>query len=569
MGSRRSKRPGQHRRPRPAQGLVGIGRRSRRWLAVVASALAGAGILMGAGMLRSNTAAEASTVAGPGEARPITAWVANYTSNTVTPVDAATQTAGNPIRVESPVAVAVTPDGSTLYVVDNRSGTVTPVDTASRVTGTPIEVGGEPNAIAMSPDGATVYVSDFEFGSVTLIDTRTNTVRSQINTGKYTDAIAISPDGSTLYVAEYPSYELMAYNAATGVVDGYFLVDQGVTGIAVSPNGTTVWVANDNGTVTPFNAATRSGGTPIPVGHGPSSLAVSPDGLTVYVVNAGSDSVTVIDTASRTAGSPIPVSLDPGGIAFTPDGSTAYVGCFECTGPVWPINTASETTGPPINAGPSPTAIAITPGQAPRARLSVTAAAPGEPTSLDASASTVANGTIASYRWDFGDGSNSTTTATPTVTHTYTRPGVYYASVTETSSNGTSTTVVSTGQAVVRNGGPHARATAEVDIKSHLTLNAATISKLAAVKAGVMTFSAQATNDTTRIAVPGISLKFTVKTQYGHLITCSGVTNAQGRATCSSRDGNLLLLRTPWTYTVTFAGNQYYYPSSATGGITR
>jgi hypothetical protein len=103
-------------------------------------------------------------------------------------------------------------------------------------------------------------------------------------------------------------------------------------------------------------------------------------------------------------------------------------------------------------------AIAITPDQAPVAHLHVTLAAIGSPSTLDASASTVAYGTIASYHWNFGDGATATTT-TPVTTHTYTG-GSYTASVTETSSAGTSTTQVFTGQTASQNGGPQATATA-------------------------------------------------------------------------------------------------------------
>jgi len=52
---------------------------------------------------------------------------------------------------------------------------------------------------------------------------------------------------------------------------------------------------------------------------------------------------------------------------------------------------------------------------------------------FDATASTDPDGTIASYSWDFGDG---TTDSGPTVTHTYNQPGVYMTLLKVTDNNG-------------------------------------------------------------------------------------------------------------------------------------
>ena len=65
----------------------------------------------------------------------------------------------------------------------------------------------------------------------------------------------------------------------------------------------------------------------------------------------------------------------------------------------------------------------MTPDQAPVADFTVASAPPGSPTRFDASTSTVRYGTIASYAWDFGDGSAVQTTTAPTTEHTYDRAG--------------------------------------------------------------------------------------------------------------------------------------------------
>jgi hypothetical protein len=85
----------------------------------------------------------------------------------------------------------------------------------------------------------------------------------------------------------------------------------------------------------------------------------------------------------------------------------------------------------------------------------------GQSTRFDASASTDPHGTIASYRWEFGDGATETATS-PLATHAYGAPGTYSARVTLTDDEGCSTTFVFTGQTAYCNGS--ARATAVVPV---------------------------------------------------------------------------------------------------------
>src|SRR6266567_3691260 len=57
-------------------------------------------------------------------------------------------------------ALAVTPDGRTLFVASQDSGTVTPVSIPAGIPGTPIKAGPSPQALAVTPDGRTLYVAD-------------------------------------------------------------------------------------------------------------------------------------------------------------------------------------------------------------------------------------------------------------------------------------------------------------------------------------------------------------------------------------------------------------------------
>src|ERR1019366_1816311 len=90
--------------------------------------------------------------------------------------DPATNTAGPPIPVGSyPEGIAITPDGKTAYVANYISDTVTPIATATNTAGPPITTGNTPQGIAITPDGKTAYVANNSSGTVTPIATATNT----------------------------------------------------------------------------------------------------------------------------------------------------------------------------------------------------------------------------------------------------------------------------------------------------------------------------------------------------------------------------------------------------------
>jgi DNA-binding beta-propeller fold protein YncE len=125
-------------------------------------------------------------------------------------VDVATDTLQLPEitnpALDSPEAIAITPDGKTVYVGNNA--TLSRIDTASNtVVGDPIP--GVPNVLylAISPDGKTVYAArndGVSAGLITVVPTATNVVTNTVSFGAGSVAlvIGITPDGKHLYMPE-------------------------------------------------------------------------------------------------------------------------------------------------------------------------------------------------------------------------------------------------------------------------------------------------------------------------------------------------------------------------------
>lgn len=295
--------------------------------------------------------------------RSATAFVANYASATVTPISLRTGRARRPIRVGArPAAIALAPDGHTVYVVDSGANTVTPIDTLTSKPGEPIRVGSDPRAIAITPDGRTAYVVNSGSDSVTPIDTVTRVPGSPIAVGPQPRAIALTPDGKTAYVLNWSGGSVTPIDTATNAAGPAIAVGSYPSAIAMSP--TTAYIANyGSNTVTPIRTRTDRAGRSVRVGQAPDALAVTPDGGTIEVVGGDAEAVTPIAASRLIPRQPISVGYSPTAVAIARDGATAWV-VNTISGTVTPIDVHTDHAERAISVGrySYPTAIALAPG---------------------------------------------------------------------------------------------------------------------------------------------------------------------------------------------------------------
>lgn len=230
----------------------------------------------------------------------------------ITPVDTATDRAGAEIRlsrasVPFPAAgVAFAPDNRTAYAI--TAAGVVPIDTANGAVGKPIGLRtADPVAVAVTPDGSSVVevgtpITALEAGSaygdnVTLAvaSSTTGIPRAVAKLGNEPGAIAwrlaIAPDGSTAYVlvSESPprTSALVPVDLETGAVGKSIDVGRNADAIAIGANGSTVYVLdggtyvgpgaahNVPGSLLPIAAATGALGKAIAVGLAPMALALA------------------------------------------------------------------------------------------------------------------------------------------------------------------------------------------------------------------------------------------------------------------------------------------------------
>ena len=387
-------------------------------------------------------------------------------------------------------AVAIDPTATTALVAGTVSAAtfvpppfVALLDVASgRTTATIQLTGGSPIAgLAMDPADPTVAfalrasgeIDQLAIGGAPAVSRVVLTAAAINPNGSYTfTSLASIPDGSHLLAGfglDGADFGVTDVDVASGNLSNW-LDRGGVTAdVAVAPDGSRVYLAvvgPPGGVVAlpyplpkPFSYLWATG---LSAGTSAHSLTVSPDGNRVYVGGAlippsgaaGSAALTQLDAAGGSVQATVALPAigaadNTGGVtgvALSPDGRTLMAaGRDSAGGHSYAVALAVPGLAPgpagdlgATGAGGAPQDIAITPDQAPVASLAAAAGTAGAPVTLDASASTVAYGSITGYRWDFGDGATAATTG-PQAVHTYAAAGNYTVTVTEVDSAGNST----------------------------------------------------------------------------------------------------------------------------------
>jgi hypothetical protein len=371
-------------------------------------------------------------------------------------------------------AVVAGPDPARAYAVSSSFSPTTP----SEVTVLGVSSGPKPLSIVskipltgidrvsdavVSPDGQTLYVLSPDGALITI--KLPGTVQAPFQLPITGRTMVMSPQGGELYVGfgdAIPSLVAVDVKGPAPVVKGVDLPDFPIDlAIGTRPDGTsTLYVGVDSVPNAPgggaypiplpipagFKPATALPLPPIPsvgtpTGTAPVALFATPDGNGLEV-STGSGSVVAFDTTTR-----------------KPDGCD--------------VSSFPGATPPPA-ATPCPRgggAVVVTPDQRPTADFTFAPGPPGQPTSFDASGSTIAFGTVTRYVWDFGDGTPPATQAVPTTEHVYATAGIYSVTLTETDWAGTSVgtsppSTVFTGQTMTRRGGPPSRIVKRVTISS-------------------------------------------------------------------------------------------------------
>jgi 6-phosphogluconolactonase (cycloisomerase 2 family) len=334
----------------------------------------------------------------------------------------------------APAAIAATPSGNQMFVANSGSDTISRYEVGAGGSLTALAgdaaTGPSPDALAITPNGAKLYAANGGGDSISIYtlgsDGSLTVVGTPVAAGDHPGALSVTPDGKFLYAA----------NSGDATITG--------------------WAVSSDGSLTPVQDS------PFAAGTGVNALAISPDGSHLLAGNPGSSTISRYQVGSAGSLTSLGTTDGPSGvesIAISPDGKHAYAG-GTATLATFDLSAGGDlsSAGSPLATNGDHDALAMTPDQPPRAGFSVVSKI-GTVVRF-AGAATDDDGSPASYKWNFGDGSTGTG---QNVSHTY-QAGTYDVTLTVTDDEGCSTTAVFTGQSLLCAGGSAASFTASVTV---------------------------------------------------------------------------------------------------------
>jgi YVTN family beta-propeller protein len=197
-----------------------------------------------------------------------------------------------------------------------------------------------PLALAASPDGASIYVAESGARQIVRLDPSANTVSPLITLPESPSGLVVSPDGKTLYVTcGSAAGKVCVVDIAGGALTATLNAGHTPCAPVLSPDAAVLYVCNRfNNDVSVLDLASGQEAARIPVLREPVAAALTADGRFLLVNNlipsGASDgdyvaaSVSIIDTGARQVASQVRLpngSTALRGLCLSPDGQFAYV----------------------------------------------------------------------------------------------------------------------------------------------------------------------------------------------------------------------------------------------------
>lgn len=257
-----------------------------------------------------------------------TSWVANTLTNSVQRINAAAQTAGNPIAVpRAPTALKLTPDGSALLVLSYADGVhpgaLTSINTTTSKLSTPLSIGADPRSLTLSPSGDIAYISDYRANAVVVIDVPNWKVKGVMRLPCGPTDLAVTPDNTQLFIACPYSSAILPIKLPDDTFEKPFGI-AGVRALVMPTSGSNLLIVGSDG-LTAYDTNTDTITKTVPETANLIDVVETTDGGTVIAVDNSGAALLLIDPTTLATKKSLAVGTRPDQVALSPDDAHAYV----------------------------------------------------------------------------------------------------------------------------------------------------------------------------------------------------------------------------------------------------
>lgn len=287
-------------------------------------------------------------------------FVANYASNNVTVIDAASFATVASIPVGSgPYAVTYDPLTGEVFVANQASNNVSVISDLSDSVIATVAVGNTPYDAAFDPGSGDVYVATYSSNNVSVISGTTNTLVTSVRVGTGPVAVAYGPGSGEVFVANFASSNVSIINDTTNTIVGSAPVGGGPYWATWDPVRDQLFVPNIyTNNVSVVSGTSNSIVGTVAVGRNPGTAAYDPGAGEVFVANGGSNNVSVISDATDSVIGSVAVGSNPDALEYSPGSGLGEV--FVANGGGDNVSIILDTTSQVLDTvvvGTSPTAV--------------------------------------------------------------------------------------------------------------------------------------------------------------------------------------------------------------------
>lgn len=223
----------------------------------------------------------------------------------------------------TPSRVIVDLSGTYAYVTNQFAEEIGIIDLGTQREAATIPVHGQPLAVALAPDGRTLYATTNvdRLCAVSIPQARVVTSVPIPHTGP---SIAVHPSGRRLYVACWRAGVVVELDAHTLCPLRRFEVGGTAQDLAITRDGLALYAANEKGWLNRIHLPTGRL-TTVTLGGRAIGLALSPDEQVLFVGMVFDGRVIVIDASTLTIRTSLPTGGKPREMAFDSTGRQAVI----------------------------------------------------------------------------------------------------------------------------------------------------------------------------------------------------------------------------------------------------